>query len=67
MAQVNNRVKKATVIVVIALLAVATVSAQAMAPAPAPSPTTGVGYSLPASGVMIGTSLLISMVALLRN
>nr|GEX93313.1 hypothetical protein LSAT_5X162741 [Tanacetum cinerariifolium] len=54
----------AAVVAVIALSAVATVSAQAMAPAPAP---TGTGLSLSASGVMIGTSLLLSTVALFRN
>ncbi|CAH1446680.1 unnamed protein product [Lactuca virosa] len=58
-------VKKASVLVVVALSAVATVSAQAMAPAP--SPDAGAAFSIPASGVMIGTSLVLSFVALLRN
>ncbi|KAL7585790.1 hypothetical protein Lser_V15G42517 [Lactuca serriola] len=64
MAQLSI-VKKASVLVVVALSAVATVSAQAMAPAP--SPDAGAAFSLPASGVMIGTSLVLSFVALLRN
>ncbi|KAI3678112.1 hypothetical protein L6452_37393 [Arctium lappa] len=68
MAQLSI-VKKASVVVVVvvmvALSAAATVCAQAQAPAP--SPDAGAAFSVPASGVMIGTSLLLSFMALLRN
>ncbi|KAL7583589.1 hypothetical protein Lser_V15G42519 [Lactuca serriola] len=64
MAQLSI-VKKASVLVVVALSAAATVSAQAMAPAP--SPDAGAAFSLPTSSFMIGTSLVLSFVALLRN
>ncbi|KAK1428833.1 hypothetical protein QVD17_17673 [Tagetes erecta] len=50
-------------IVVVALTAVSVVSAQA----PAPSPDAGAAFSVPASGVVIGTSLFFSFVALFRN
>ncbi|KAK1412902.1 hypothetical protein QVD17_34497 [Tagetes erecta] len=69
MAQISI-VKKASAVVVMALAAAATVSAQefASAPAPsAPSPDAGSAFSAPASGVMIATSLVLSLVALLRN
>ncbi|KAJ9543778.1 hypothetical protein OSB04_023485 [Centaurea solstitialis] len=48
-------VKKASIIavVVVALTAATTVSAQG----PAPSPDAGAAFSVPASGVMIATSL----------
>lgn len=64
MAQVNI-VKRASmmVVVAVALTAATTVSAQA----PAPSPDVGAAFSLPTSGVMIATSLLLSFVALLKN
>ncbi|KAI3750221.1 hypothetical protein L2E82_20852 [Cichorium intybus] len=62
MAQLSI-VNKVSVLAVVALSAAATVSAQAMAPAP--SPDAGAAFSLPASGVMIGTSLLLSFVALI--
>ncbi|KAJ0621964.1 hypothetical protein HanRHA438_Chr01g0013581 [Helianthus annuus] len=64
MAQVSI-VKKASMIaiVAVALSAASAVSAQA----PAPSPDAGAAFSLPASGVMVGTSLLLSFVALFRN
>lgn len=60
MAQVSN---VAIAVVVVALTVASAVSAQA----PAPSPDAGAGFSVPASGVMIGTSLLLSFVALFRN
>ncbi|GJV34756.1 hypothetical protein Tco_1395156 [Tanacetum coccineum] len=59
-------VKKASVIAVVAM-AISAVSAQEFASAPAPSPLAGGAYSVPASGVMIGTSILLSFVALFRN
>ncbi|KAI3679670.1 hypothetical protein L2E82_51068 [Cichorium intybus] len=64
MAQVNI-VKKVSMlaVVAVALSAATAVSAQA----PAPSPDAGAAFSLPASGVMIGTSLLLSFAALFRN
>ncbi|PWA58319.1 hypothetical protein CTI12_AA401110 [Artemisia annua] len=65
MAQMSI-VKKASVIAVVAM-AMSAVSAQEFASAPAPSPSVGAAYSLPASGVMIGTSILLSFVALFRN
>ena len=50
--------------VVVVALAATTVSAQA----PAHSPdAAGAAFSVPASGVMIGSSLLLSFVALFRN
>ncbi|KAL7585789.1 hypothetical protein Lser_V15G42516 [Lactuca serriola] len=65
MAQVSSIVKKASVLAVVALSAVATVSAQSMAPAP--SPDAGAAFSVPISGVVIGSSMLLSLVALFRN
>ncbi|KAC9235842.1 hypothetical protein E3N88_46153 [Mikania micrantha] len=64
-----NIVKKASAVLVIALAAVTTVSGQefALAPAPAPSAIAGSSFSLPASGVMVATSLVITFVALLRK
>ncbi|KAL7598510.1 hypothetical protein Lser_V15G26340 [Lactuca serriola] len=65
MAQVSM-VKKASVLAIVAVaISAATVSAQELAPAP--SPLAGAAFSLPASSVMIGTSLLLSFVALFRN
>ncbi|GJV69981.1 hypothetical protein Tco_1485490 [Tanacetum coccineum] len=60
-------VKKVSVVVVVALVAATTVSAQEFAPAPAPGPIAGGAFSAQASGVMIGTSLVLSLVAFLRN
>ncbi|KAL8225316.1 hypothetical protein R6Q57_017873 [Mikania cordata] len=62
-------VKKASAILVVALAAATTVSGQdfALAPAPAPSAIAGSAFSLPASGVMVASSLVITFVALLRN
>ncbi|KAL4558093.1 hypothetical protein LXL04_036289 [Taraxacum kok-saghyz] len=57
MAQISI-VKKASVFAIIALSAAATVSAQAMAPAP--SPDAGLGFSVPVSGVVIGSSMILS-------
>ncbi|KVH94738.1 hypothetical protein Ccrd_003204 [Cynara cardunculus var. scolymus] len=66
MAQLSI-VKKASVVALVALSAAATVSAQELAMAPAPSPDAGAAFSVPATGFMIGTSLLLSFVAFLRN
>ncbi|GJU58202.1 hypothetical protein Tco_1235968 [Tanacetum coccineum] len=60
-------VKKVSVVVVVTLVSATTVSAQEFAPAPAPGPMAGGAFSAQASGVMIGTSLLLSLVAFLRN
>ncbi|KAJ0883201.1 hypothetical protein HanPSC8_Chr10g0418751 [Helianthus annuus] len=65
MAQVSNIVKKASVVAVVALSAAAAVSAQATAPAP--SPDAGAAFSVPVSRVLIGSSMLMSLVALFRN
>ncbi|KAI3679669.1 hypothetical protein L2E82_51067 [Cichorium intybus] len=63
-AQVSN-VKKTSILaaVAVALAAASTVSAQG----PAPSPDAGAAFSLPTSGVLVGTSLLFSFIALFRN
>ncbi|GKB08200.1 hypothetical protein Tco_0836484 [Tanacetum coccineum] len=58
-------VKKASVFAIVALSAVAAVSAQATAPAP--SPDAGAAFSFPMSGVVIGSSMLLSFVGLFRN
>lgn len=63
MAQVSIVRKVSMLAVVIVALAATTVSAQA----PAPSPDAGAAFSIPASSVMIGSSLLLSFVALFRN
>ena len=60
-------VKKASVALVVVLVTATTVSAQEFAPAPAPGPITGAGFSAQASGVMIGASLVLSLVTFLRN
>ncbi|KAI3788203.1 hypothetical protein L2E82_00940 [Cichorium intybus] len=64
MAQVSI-LKKASIlaVVAVALSAAFTVSAQG----PAPSPDAGAAFSLPTSGVLVGTSLLFSFIALFRN
>ncbi|KAM3205547.1 hypothetical protein BC332_26628 [Capsicum chinense] len=64
MAHVSSIFKAFVLVVVFA--AVAT-SAQEVALAPAPSPDAGAGFSVPVSGVLIGTSLLFSLFASLRN
>ncbi|PWA88092.1 hypothetical protein CTI12_AA124560 [Artemisia annua] len=66
MAQISI-VKKASVALVVVLVGATAVSAQEFAPAPAPGPTTGAGFSAQASGVMMGASLVLSLVAFLRN
>ncbi|KAI3819960.1 hypothetical protein L1987_13814 [Smallanthus sonchifolius] len=60
MAQISI-MKKATVLVVAALAAAATVSAQELSPSLAPSPDAGAAFSVPASGVMIGASLVLDL------
>lgn len=65
MAQINSIAKKASVFAIVALAAAASVSAQAIAPAP--SPDVGAAFSVPLSGVVIGSSMLLSLVALFRN
>ncbi|KAI3760602.1 hypothetical protein L1987_50999 [Smallanthus sonchifolius] len=65
MAQVSNVVKRASVVAVVALSAAAAVSAQATAPAP--SPDAGAAVSIPVSGLVIGSSMLLSLLALFKN
>ncbi|KVH94731.1 hypothetical protein Ccrd_003203 [Cynara cardunculus var. scolymus] len=62
MAQVSSIVKKASILAVVALSAAVTVSAQSISPAP--SPDAGAAFSIPVSGVVIGSSMLLSFVAL---
>ncbi|KAI3733019.1 hypothetical protein L1987_64234 [Smallanthus sonchifolius] len=65
MAQVSSIMKNASVLAVVALSAAAAVSAQATAPATPPD--AGSALSIPISGVVIGSSMLLSFVALFRN
>lgn len=65
MAHVNSIVKKASVLAIVALSAAVTVSAQVSAPAP--SPDAGAAFSVPVSSVVIGSSIVLSFVALFRN
>ncbi|KAG5583399.1 hypothetical protein H5410_054026 [Solanum commersonii] len=64
MAQFSSIVKAFVLVVVLAAVAG---SAQEVGLAPAPSPDAGAGCSVPVSGVLIGTSLLFSLFASLRN
>ncbi|CAN4095845.1 unnamed protein product [Withania somnifera] len=48
-------------------LAAVAVSAQEPSLAPAPSPDAGAGFSLPVSGALIGSSLIMSLFAVLRH
>ncbi|KAK4343777.1 hypothetical protein RND71_036871 [Anisodus tanguticus] len=57
---------KALVLVVLLSTVVAS-SAQEIGMSPAPSPDAGAGFSLSSSGALIGTSLLLSLFALLRQ
>ncbi|KAL8215313.1 hypothetical protein R6Q57_004762 [Mikania cordata] len=67
MAQVSIA-KKASVLAIATVAISATiVSGQEFASAPAPSPDAGAALSLPVSGVMIGSSLILSFIALFRN
>lgn len=63
MAQVS--IFKAFVLALI--FAAVAASAQVPEMSPAPSPDAGAGFSLPVSGAVIGMSLLISSVALLKH
>ncbi|GJY41933.1 hypothetical protein Tco_0429203 [Tanacetum coccineum] len=65
MKEIRHIVKKASVFAIVALSAVAAVSAQATAPAP--SPDAGAAFSFPMSGVVIGSSMLLSFVGLFWN
>lgn len=62
MAQISSFIAKA---LVVALVAAVAVSGQEMSPAP--SPDAGAGFSLPVSTAFVGTSLILSLVALIRN
>nr|GEV88387.1 no apical meristem (NAM) protein [Tanacetum cinerariifolium] len=66
MAQLSI-VNKASVALVVVLVTATTVSAQEFAPAPAPGRITGAGFSVQASGVMIGASLVQSLVTFFKN
>ncbi|KAG5607514.1 hypothetical protein H5410_029006 [Solanum commersonii] len=48
-------------------LAAVVVSAQEPSLAPAPAPDAGAAFALPVSGALIGTSLLMSLFAVLRH
>ncbi|KAJ0043479.1 hypothetical protein Pint_17964 [Pistacia integerrima] len=48
-------------------MAAATVSAQSGAAAPAPSLDTGAAFSLPVSAAIVGSSLVLSLFALLQH
>ncbi|CAN0864624.1 hypothetical protein LINGRAHAP2_LOCUS9001 [Linum grandiflorum] len=64
--QVMSKVNALAVVLMVAVYFAAGVSAQA--PAPSPVPDKGAGYSMGASGAMICSSLLLSLVAnILRN
>ncbi|KAI3819961.1 hypothetical protein L1987_13815 [Smallanthus sonchifolius] len=65
MAKVSSILKNASIVAVVALSAAAAVSAQATAPEP--SPDAGSALSVPISGVVIGSSVLLSFAALFRN
>ncbi|KAJ0099311.1 hypothetical protein Patl1_20583 [Pistacia atlantica] len=55
--------------VLVLAVAAAIVSAQSngMAPAPSPSMDTGAPFSLPVSGAIVGSSLVLSLFALFRH
>lgn len=53
--------------VVLVLAMFAAVSAQELSSAPAPSPDAGAAFSLPVSGAVVGTSLVLSVLAFLKN
>ncbi|KAF5795089.1 hypothetical protein HanXRQr2_Chr08g0335641 [Helianthus annuus] len=65
MAQVSI-VKKALVLAIVAV-AISAVTVSAQASAPSPDFVARAAFSLPASGMMIGTSLVLPFVALFRN
>nr|DAD29811.1 TPA_asm: hypothetical protein HUJ06_031279 [Nelumbo nucifera] len=54
-------------LVVGVLSAVATVAAQEMAPSPAPSMKTGSASAFPISGLVICSSLVVSLLALMKQ
>ncbi|CAN4109258.1 unnamed protein product [Withania somnifera] len=64
MAQVSSMFKAFMIAVVLSAVAA---SAQEVSLSPAPSPDAGAGFSVQASGLLIGTSLLFSLFASLRN
>ncbi|KAJ4706457.1 Proteoglycan 4 C-terminal part like [Melia azedarach] len=68
MAKVSSSMT-VTMMVFVFAMAAAVVSAQSteMAPAPAPSMDTGAAFSLPVSGAVIGSALIVSFVALLKH
>ncbi|KAM7500200.1 hypothetical protein LguiA_024614 [Lonicera macranthoides] len=65
MAQVSIIAKALLLVLVVAIFS--TVSAQDSGMAPAPSPDAGAAFSLPTSGAVVGTSIVFSLIALLRN
>ncbi|WOG90981.1 hypothetical protein DCAR_0310229 [Daucus carota subsp. sativus] len=65
MAQLSSFIYKALMVALLASVAVS--GQQMMPPSPAPSPTAdSAGFSLPASIVFVATSLIFSLVALIR-
>ncbi|KAD3338581.1 hypothetical protein E3N88_34102 [Mikania micrantha] len=67
MAQVSIAKKASILAIATVAISAAIVSGQEFASAPAPSPDAGAALSLPVSGVMIGSSLILSFIALFRN
>ncbi|KAJ4706459.1 No apical meristem (NAM) protein [Melia azedarach] len=69
MAQVSNSIPKSLVVVLAMTILSAVVSAQELASSPSPSPaaSTGSGFSLPVSGAVVGFSLALSLLGLLKH
>nr|GMD42950.1 hypothetical protein N619_00225 [Ipomoea batatas] len=65
MAQVS--IVKAFLFAVVLAVFSAAATAQEIGSAPAPSPDAGAAFSLPISSAVIGSSLLLSVAALLRH
>ncbi|KAK6790137.1 hypothetical protein RDI58_013937 [Solanum bulbocastanum] len=67
-ARMNTPVRSIIKAFILAVfLAAVVVSAQEPSLAPAPAPDAGAAFSLPVSGSLIGTSLLMSLFAVLRH
>ncbi|KAJ4706456.1 Proteoglycan 4 C-terminal part like [Melia azedarach] len=69
MARVTRSKTIMMLFVLAAFAMAATVSAQStqMAPAPSPSMDTGAAFSLPVSAAAVGSSLFVSLLALLKH
>lgn len=57
------------VFMLVAVMAIlsATMAQDEFGMAPAPSPVNGAGYSLPVSAAVVGSSLVLSLLALIKN